>query len=264
MTRAPSDLAFRVAAQLKVEAPWEVYAEHLERYEVHFDGTHIETVRGPVTTDGYGIRVLRRAGEQMGVGYQASTDPSGPGIAAVLADAEATARHSRFPARAVELPGNAPRASAEVEISDPALSVDPRGSVAAYVDEIFTQFEGRPGVRPSFGSVCATVGETTIANSSGLAASFRHTEMDFELAVKAEGGAEGRPPGEYWVTRSQRRLDPRGLGTEIGTWCERARDVRRAVAPPTGRVAVVLPSYVLSEIVPAVVGFRLSGTARLR
>ncbi|MFZ0700030.1 MAG: metallopeptidase TldD-related protein [Thermoplasmata archaeon] len=264
MTRAPSDLAFRVAEKLRIEAPWDVYAEHLEGYEVHFDGARIETVRGPITTDGYGIRVLRKVGEQMSVGYQASADASGPGIAAVLADAEAAARHARFPARTVELPASAPRSLSDVEISDPALTDRPRESVDAYVRETFARFEGRAGVQPSFGSVRATVGETTIANSAGLATSFAHTRVSFELAVKASGGPEGRPPGEYWVTRDQRRLDPRELAADIDSWCQRAIDVRRAEAPPAGQLPVVLPAYVLSEIVPPVLGFRLSGAARLR
>ena len=264
MTRAESDLAFRVADQLKIDGPWDVYAEHLARYEIHFDGTHIETVRGPITIDGYGIRVLRMAEDQMGVGYQASADASSSGISTVLADAQATARHARFPARAVVLPGSAPRALADVEISDASLADRPREGVDAYVRELFARFEGRTGVQPSFGSVRATVGETTIANSSGLATSFHHTSVDLELAVKASGGPEGRPPGEYWVTRFQRRLDPRELVVDVDNWCQRANDVRRAEAPPAGQIPVVLPAYVLSEIVPPVVGFRMSGAAQLR
>ncbi|NNN18093.1 MAG: hypothetical protein HKL79_07020, partial [Thermoplasmata archaeon] len=264
MTRAESDLAFRVAEQLQIDGPWDVYAEHLARYEIHFDGTHIETVRGPVTIDGYGIRVLRKVEDQMGVGYQASDDASSSGISTVLADAESTARHARFPARAVVLPGSSPRALSDVEISDASLTARPREIVDDYVRELFARFEGRTGVQPSFGSVRATVGETTIANSFGLATSFRHTNVDFELAVKASGGPEGRPPGEYWVTRYQRRLDPRGLVADIDAWCQRAKDVRAARTPPAGQIPVVLPAYVLSEIVPPVVGFRMSGTARLR
>lgn len=264
MTREGSDLAFRVAEQLRIDPPWDVYAEHLARYEIHFDGTRIETVRGPIIIDGYGIRTLRSTGEAMGVGYQASDDASNSGISAVLADAEATARHARFPARAIDLPGRAPRASTEVEISDRTLAARPRQTVEEYVQEIFRCFEGRVGVQPSFGSVRATVGETTIANSSGLAASFRQTGVEFELAVKAFGGAEGRPPGEYWVTHFQRRMDPRELAADVERWCERAKDVRRAEAPPAGEMPVLLPSYVLAEIVPPVLGFRLSGVARLR
>lgn len=260
----PSDLAFRVADQVRVDAPWEVYAEHLAKYEVHFDGTHIETVRGPVTIDGYGIRILRSVGEEMGVGFQASADASGPGISAVLADAEATARHARFPARSVALPSGAPRFLSDVEISDSVIAECPREAVDDYVREIFARFEGRSGVQPSFGSVRATVGETSIANSAGLATSFRHTVVDFELAVKSFGGPEGAPPGEFWVTRVQRRLDPRELADQIDGWSQRAADVRRASPPPAGQIPVVLPVYVLAEILPPVLGFRLSGSARLR
>ncbi|MGD0718808.1 MAG: TldD/PmbA family protein [Thermoplasmata archaeon] len=264
MTPPTSDLAFRVAEKLHLEVPWDVYAEHLSHYEVHFDGTHVETVRGPIAVDGYGIRIFRAVGDEMGVGYQAGNDASPAGIAAVLSDAEATARHARFPARTVALPVEAARRASDVEIFDATIAQRPSDSVEEYVQELFRCFEGRNGAVPSFGSTRLTVGETTIANSFGLEASFQHTDVDFEVAVKAFGGPEGRPPGEYWVTRYQRRLDRRELAADVDLWCQRARDVRRAQPPPAGQIPVLLPAYVLADIIPSVVGFRLSGTARLR
>jgi predicted Zn-dependent protease len=116
----------------------------------------------------------------------------------------------------------------------------------------------------SFGAIRTTRLRTSIANSFGLRAQYRHTLVEVELAVKAFGGPEGAPPGEYWVNDATRRLATDRLGSDVEAWCRYASDVRRAVAPPTGELAVVLPPGVLSGILPQVLGFRLSGAGRLR
>jgi len=47
-------------------------------------------------------------------------------------------------------------------------------------------------------------------------------------------------------------------------WAQYARDARRAKAPPSGELPVVLPAVATSTILPGVVGFRFSGASRLR
>lgn len=256
--------AFRVADRIRAAGPWEVYGERTRRFEVHLAGRTVEMVRGPIALEGYGLRVLRPHGEKIGTGFQASTDFSEEGIRDAVADAERVAVHSEFPAARVELPSGAGPSPHPVEIVDRKLWEDPMRAVDAYVAELLHGFEGRTEVVPSFGSVRATLTETTIANSSGLRVSYAQTSVDFEVAVKAFGGPEGRPPGEYWVNAATRQLDPARLGREIDDWCRYAKDVRRAVAPPTGDLPVVLPAGVLAGIIPQVVGVRFTGAARLR
>jgi len=263
-TNRPAETAARVAELLKTDAPWEVFAERLRRYEIHLSGLTVEMVRGPIALEGYGIRVLRARAGKTGSGFQASTDLSAAGVRAATADAESLAARSEFPAEKVELPGRAPSPPSGLEIVDRKLWDDPLGAIDAHLAEIVRGFEGRRDVGPSFGSVRATLAETTIANSAGLRASYAHTLVDFEIAVKASGGPEGAAPGEYWVNSSSRRLETDRLPAEIDAWCKYAQDVRRAVAPPTGELPVVLPPSVLAGIVPPVVGFRFSGSARLR
>jgi predicted Zn-dependent protease len=260
---APSDLAYRVADRLKTDGPWDVIGERSTRFEVHLQGTTVELERGPITIEGYGVRLFRRHGDGLGTGFQASTDLSPEGIRAVVEDAETTARHSEFPARSVELPSGG-KPPAEVLVVDPRLWADPAGAVGAYVDALLRPFEGRKGVVPSFGSVKATLTELSFANSAGLKVSFPLTSAELELGVKAFGGPEGAPPGEFWVTRSTRRLEPETAARSVDAWCRYAADVRHAVTPPNGDQAVIVPPDVLSGILPQVLGFRFTGAARLR
>jgi predicted Zn-dependent protease len=264
MSAPTSDLAFRVADRIKAEPPWEVYADRSRRYEIHLNGTTVELSRGPIALEGYGIRLFRRRGEKIGAGFDASSDPSDAGIHKAVEEAEAIARHSEFPTKSVELPSGSGGVADGATTVDRALWDRPFESIDAYLSTLLQQFEGTSGCVPSFGSLRATLTETTLANSAGLHASFSQTLSEFELAVKASGGPEGAPPGEYWVNDLARRLEPGKLPDEVRAWCEYARDVRRSVPPPTGDLPVVLPASVLSGILPSVVGYRLSGAARLR
>ena len=260
---AASDLAHRVADLVKTTGTWDVVGERSTQFEVHLNGTSIELERGPITTEGYGLRLFVPRGAGMGIGFQASTDLSREGVRAVLADAEASSRHSEFPARSVDLPsgnGHPP----DVPVLDPALWKDPAGTLRTYVDALLRPFHGRKGTVPTFGSVKATLTELSFANSAGLHASYPSTAVELELGVKAFGGPEGAPPGEFWVTQEGRRLEPERIGPSVEDWCRYAADVRRAQSPPNGDQAVILPPDVLSGILPLVVGFRFSGAARLR
>ncbi len=257
-------LAARVADHLKVPPPWEVYAEEAVRYEVHLHGTSVELVRGPVAVQGYGLRLVRRHDGQVGTGFQASTDLSADGVRAAASDAETIARHARFPAPSVELPSRPSAPLPKAEVLDRRLWDDPAGSVARYLEVVRQSFHGRKGAALSFGSVRTARVRSSLANSSGLDTGFDHTTVDLELAVKASDGPEGPAPGEYWVTESLRRLETDGLAEAVDSWCRYASDVRRAVAPPSGELPVILPAGVLSGILPQVLGFRASGAARLR
>jgi predicted Zn-dependent protease len=260
---APSDLAFRVADQLRLKGAWDVVGERFRRFELHLQGTEIELERGPLAIEGYGVRLFRPKGDRLAPGFQASTDLSAKGIATAVQEAETVARDAEFPARTVDLPtGGGPAAS--VPVVDPQLWSDPLGALHGYVHALLEAFRGRKGVSPSFGSVKAGLSEVSLTNSAGLRASFSSTRIDLELAVKAFGGPEGAAPGEYWVNESFRRLEPARAAASVDDWCRYAQDVRRAKPPPSGELPIVLPTDVLSGILLPVVGSRFSGSARLR
>lgn len=257
-------VAQRVADRLRVEGPWEVFAEQAERYEVHLNGTRVELVRGPISLTGYSVRLLRSREGKTATGFQASTDLSEAGIGKAVEQAETVARHTEFPATDVKFPSAPSHAPASAEVLDRALWDDPAGAVEAYLAEMRNSFSGRSGASLSFGSVKTAKVRSSLVNSSGLSATFSHTLAQIEMAVKAHDGPEGAAPGEYWVDESYRRLATRELSRHVDDWCRFAADARKAVAPPSGELPVVLPTGVLSGIVPPVIGFRATGSARLR
>jgi TldD protein len=259
-----TDTAFQVADRLRTESPWDVFAERARRFELHLNGRALEMARGPITVEGFGVRVFRSRGEKTGVGFQASTDLSEEGIRAAASEADTIAAFSNFPTRRVDLPAEGTSAAAGVEVRDPDLWDRPMESLLEYARALFAAFEGKNDVTPSFGSIRATLTESSLANSTGLRTSFAHTTVEFEVAIKAFGGPEGPPPGEYWVNDSSRRLELDRLPGLVEEWCRFARDVRRARPTPTGELPVILPAATLGGILPLVLGFRFTGGARLR
>jgi predicted Zn-dependent protease len=260
--RVASDAAFRVADRLqRLASPWDVFAERCRKYEVHLSAGRVELVRGPVEIEGYAIRVLRPRDGAISDGLQASTDFSDAGVATVTADAEANAKFTKFPARSVELPSDV-KAHA-VEIADSDLWDDPAAALDRHVTELFHAVAREPGTSVTFGSVKVTLGETTLANSSGLAASYAHGLVESEIGILSSGGEEGSAPGEYWVTELERRLETPRLAAKVHDWARFARDARRASPPPNGQVPVILPPEVLEGILPAGMSFQFSGAGRL-
>ena len=256
--------AFEVADRIRGKAPWDVFAERVRRYEIHLNGRAVELVRGPIEIEGYALRVLRYRDAMTGIGFQASTDLSEEGVRSAFQAAEALTPYSTFPAKKVDLAPPLKGALPSLEIRDPQLWDRPMESLQEHVHALLGAFDGRHGVGPSFGSVRATLTETTVANSEGLRASYAHTTVELEVAVKASGGPEGPAPGEYWVNEETRRLERDTLPGKVDDWCRYAADTRRAVTPPAGELPVVLPPPVLASILPPVIGLRCTGGARLR
>ncbi len=261
---AAGPLAATLADRIRTDSPWEIFGERLRRYEVHFTGRVVEVLRGPLVVEGFGIRLFRTRNGEIGTGFQASTDLSEKSLVDAVGTAEQIAKNAAFPAKAVALPSTSGPRSSDPKIVDPELWSAPIPRLEEYTEALLASFEGLPNVLPSFGSVRATLTETSIANSAGLRAEYRHTTATLEIAVKASGGAEGAPPGEYWVNDRVRRLDPAEAGRPVPDWARWAQDARQAKPPASGAAAVILPPEVLSGILPSVLGFRCAAPARLR
>lgn len=264
MRGSDADTAFRVAEGLRAAGSWDVFGERVRRYEMHFNGRSVELVRGPIHLEGFAVRLLRSADGKTASGRQSSTDLSPAGIRTAVEDAERILAYSEFPAKAVQLPLPIPEGPGTVEILDRRLWDRPLEAMDEFLEALFAAFDGRKDEEPTFGSVRAALGERTLANSEGMRAAYAHTTVELELAVKASGGPEGAPPGEYWVNDAARRLETSALAGRVDSWCTFARDARRAKPPPTGSLPVVLPASVLAGILPPVIGYRCTGAARLR
>ncbi|MGA7476605.1 MAG: TldD/PmbA family protein [Thermoplasmata archaeon] len=264
LSRPGDAVAFRVADHLVGKEPWEVFGEQIRRYEIHLNGDQVEMTRGPITLEGYGIRVFRSQNGATGIGFQASNDFSPEGIAAAEEDAERGARYGLFPTSQFDLPTGRGAAGGIVEVFDRGLWEYPMDTLESYVAALRAAFEGRKEFAISFGSIRATLSNTSISNSAGLHTGYGHTTLELEVGVKAFGGPEGPPPAEYWLNDSNRRSLPAELSVRVGRWCRYAEDVRRGRPPPTGEMAVVLPPQVLGGILPVVFGGRFTGEAQLR
>jgi predicted Zn-dependent protease len=247
----------------RLEGPWSIFGERLVHHEVHLQGSRIELLRGPIELSGYAIRLYRARSGVMGVGNSSSNEFSPAAIKASAESAELLARHGTFPAAAVELPSDSNPGPA-LEMVDPRVRDDAQASMLRFVEELLQDETGTPGVNSSFGSVRVTYSETSVVNSAGVDRVAPSTLVQFEWALKSSGGPEGAPAGEYWVTRTARRLSAKDLGLDLPRWRTVAGDVRRAKPPSIGPQTVVFPPEVLHDILPDVIGFRLSGTAERR
>lgn len=258
--------AMRVADRLRgtLKGPWDVFGERIRRFEIHLNGRQVEMVRGPIHLEGYGLRVFRPSGDGLGVGFASTSDLSDAGVDESVSTAEATAKLSRFPAKAIHLPTAHQGGLKAVETVDSNLWGQPEESLDRFVHHLFRAFEGHRDEVPSFGSVRASLIEATLANSEETERHFKGTLVDFELAVKGTGGPEGSAPGEYWVNARSRRLETATLPSKVEEWCTKAQDVRRARPPPSGALTVVFPVSVMADVLPSILGFRFSGVAQLR
>jgi predicted Zn-dependent protease len=265
MSEASNPLAGTVADTLRshVAAPWDVFAQRLRRYEIHLVGRRVELLRGPIHLSGYGIRVLRPANGGIQVGVGSSNDLTEAGMAAAVERASAASRFASFPASSVTLPSGG-GAHQKLDLTDPAVRDRAEESLQKFAEELLARFDGLRDPVPSFGSVRATYVENSVANSSGEHAAWTGTGVDLEFAVKSTGGPEGAAPGEFWVNSQSRRLDAASLGVDVPRWARLASDMRRAKTPSTGEQSVAFPTGVLAEILPPILGYRLTGAAELR
>ncbi|HEV2167238.1 MAG TPA: hypothetical protein VGS23_09745, partial [Thermoplasmata archaeon] len=259
--RTPSETAFRVADRLRRRpGPWDVYAEVIRRFEVHLNGREFEMRRGPILLEGYGFREIQPADGGVRIGFAGSTDLSERGIERTADEASTAGRFASFPAKEVTLPAST-GSSTSVETVDPELWDHPETSIDRFLSEILAPLEGRTDVRPSFGSLRVSLVEVTFTNSSGAEGRRRRTVAELEFAIRSTDGGEGRPPGEYWVNQQSVSLDHRTAAGKVLDWCRKAKDARNAKPTPSGASQVLLPIEVLSDFVPATLGFRLGGQA---
>jgi predicted Zn-dependent protease len=257
--------AQRVADVLRDRLPadWTVFGERSVHHEVHLNGRKIEMVRGPISLSGYAVRVFRPRDGALGIGSASSNRLTPDGIRAAGDSAEALARHASFPAPSIELPSE--HGTPELpDAVDAAVRDRPLEASYEFIEALLAEDRAGSDVVPSFGSVRVTLSETSVVNSAGADQRARSTLVEFEWALKAMGGPEGAPPGECWITRTARRLSPVDLHVDLEAWKRTARDARRAKPPSAGPQPVIFPPEVLHDILPAVAGFRVSGSAERR
>lgn len=247
----------------ELQGTWEIFGQQFVHNEIHYVGHRVEQIRGPIELEGVGIRLFRPREGITGIGDGATNDLRPEALARAVRAAELGTRHSSFPVPSVDLPDGSAALRA-VQNVDAMVRDEPLEGAKAFGEALLEQFpEGTTEV-PSFGSVRLTYAMRSIVNSAGADREEPSTLVEFEWAVKSSGGPEGRPAGEYWINGRAARLDPDSLGVDVPRWCQIARDVRTAEPPSGGLYKVVLPPTVLYDIVPVVLGAKLSGGAERR
>ena len=105
MTSAPPETAQKAAESMALTGTWDLFGQRVRRYELYFDGRHIETIRGPLVVEGVGLRLLEPVEGQntMTLGFQATTELSSEGRLKIREAAHRLARHAVLPAPRVEL-----------------------------------------------------------------------------------------------------------------------------------------------------------------
>jgi predicted Zn-dependent protease len=265
LTQYNADTADRVADLIGkgLPGPWDVFAQRLHRYEVHLVGRSTELHRGPLTIEGFGLRVMRSGDDRLRVGLASTDEVSRESVTAAIARAEAVAKFSSFPARSVELPSSV-RGTSEVPTVDPALRDRPEEAIEKFCHDLIARFDGMRDPVPSFGSVRASFTENSLRNSAGASARWFTTSVEFEFAVKSISSGGSGTPSEFWVNSLARRLDRQALHVDVEKWAQISHDMHGAKPPATGNQTVVFQPSVLAEIVPTILGYRLTGAARLR
>jgi predicted Zn-dependent protease len=265
MTQYTADTAERVGDLIgtHLAGPWDVFAQRLHRHEVHLVGRAPELHRGPLTIEGFGLRVFRPNGDALRVGLASTNEVSRDSVAQTIARAEAVAKFASFPAKSVELPSTV-RSLPEVPLVDPAVRDQPEASIEKFCQELIGRFDGMKDPVPSFGSVRATFAENSLRNSAGASAHWFSTSVEFEFAIKSVSSGGSGAPSEFWVNSVARQLEPHALHVDVPTWARIAHDMHGARPPSTGTQTVVFPPSELGEIATAILGFRMTGAARLR
>lgn len=125
----------------------------------------------------------------------------------------------------------------KVEAFDPALAGDrARETSKALADAWRSEAAAQAGVRPSSMELFCGEEWTTLENSAGLVAHWSATRVSLLTLLLADGGK----PSERVSWDERRRvadLDVRGIVRRAG---EEARDLTRAVVPPSGQYPVII------------------------
>ncbi len=125
----------------------------------------------------------------------------------------------------------------EVQIFDPALSAaQARATSRAVADAWRAEAAAHPGVRPSSMELFCGEEWTTLENSAGLVAHGSATRISLLTLLLGEGS---KPSERYsWVER--RRASDLDVKDIVGRAAEEARDLTRAVVPPSGQYGVII------------------------
>jgi predicted Zn-dependent protease len=243
---------------------WDIYSQTASDTEVHLRDNKIESIRSPIRSQGYAIRIIRQK-ESSSEGEQSSGVGIAPGN---LLDDEKDVRRTLRLANEASKITSAPSFQIpsyrmplpRAKISDSKISKDQLQIAKDLAESVISLLDKENDIRVTFCKIRLTEIATKLENFFGLSLEKSETFAYFEAGL-SPGSAEGRGLAEYWPHTLVRRIEDLDLEKSIPKWATFARDSAKATIPETGRYALITPPYVLSEMLPAVVSFQSSASS---
>jgi predicted Zn-dependent protease len=136
-----------------------------------------------------------------------------------------------------------------VDLHDPALAAaKARDTSREIVDHWRAAAAGHPGVRPSSMELFCGEDWTTLENSAGLEAQASATRVSMLTLVLADG----EHPSERYAWDERRRAADLDVKAIVDHAAEEARDLTRAVVPPSGQYPVVIDADEITALLDPV------------
>jgi PmbA protein len=242
---------------------WDLYSQIASDTEVHLRGNKIESIRSPILSQGYAIRVVRDRGRG-----QDGEAISGVGIAPgnLLQDERDLKQTLNFALEAskitsapsYQLPSEG-KALRQVKILDSKIASDHFGAAKDLAEKVISLLEKETDIRVTFCKIRLTSIATTLENCFDLNLQKSETYAYFEAGLSPKSKDVGL--AEYWPFNIARRIEDLELEKNIPKWSGFARDSAKAKTPDTGKYTVVIPPHILSEMIPPVVSFQAAATS---
>ncbi|MEM2906762.1 MAG: TldD/PmbA family protein [Candidatus Odinarchaeota archaeon] len=243
----------RILSKNTVE-DWELYIQKIIEAEVHRRESEFESLRYPLESSGYGIRVLKKKVTGVGLGAASGNLLTDKHIEETVKIALKNASITSLPA--YRFPE--PQKYSKTAIIDNEIIKDPLNTLLDKAEQLTSILSNYSKVNLTFCKLRAYQIHTSIYNSNGLQARKKETFFYLELALKAE---ENGKIAEYWPNKYYRRISDFNLETSIEDWVKLTEDSLHAKTPPTGKMDVIFPPDILAELLPPVIGYHASGQA---
>jgi predicted Zn-dependent protease len=242
---------------------WDLYSQRATDSEIHFRENKIESIRSPVLSQGYAIRIIRKKG----VGPEG--EPlSGVGIApgSILEDENDLKKTLRFALEASKITSapfyqipSGKKALPAVKITDEKIVKDQFGAAKDLAERVLALLDKEGNIRITFAKIRLTEIATSLENCFGLLLQKKETFAYFEAGFSPK--SKENSLAEYWPQIIVRRTEDLELEKNIPIWAGFARDSAKASAPETGKYSLIVPPRVLSEMLPPVLAFQSSASS---
>ena len=199
---------------------YDIYTLKATVNEVQLRGFEIETIRGPVESIGYTVRVLSRKGKLTGLGQSSCSENSK--LEKCINDSKYLSQLNLQKTK-YEFPSG--KKDKETKIADSQILKGSEELVQTYADSLLkkmkTEATSEPSVKPTFGKIRTYILETHLENSTGLEKKKIETYFYLELALKVSSGTK---LAEFWPRKYSRTIGDLVPEKVLPKWIQLARD----------------------------------------